>query len=71
MPDLKPARPLRLARVRAGWRIGALAQAIDVAETTLWRLETGLTKEPSQKTRTALGTVLGVAPSKLFGKTGR
>lgn len=59
MPDLKPASRLRLARVAKGWRIGALAEAIDVAESTLWRIETGAIKQPRLEIRRALAKALG------------
>jgi transcriptional regulator with XRE-family HTH domain len=69
MPDLKPATPLRVARVRAGWRLGALAAKVGLNETSLWRIEAGRTKKPKSKTRKALAKVLGVAESNLFGVT--
>jgi len=68
MADHRPASKLRLARVAKGWRIGDLAEAADhMAISTIRRLETGKTKEPSQTTRRALAKVLGVSASKLFG----
>ncbi len=62
-----PASRLRLARIRAGWPIGELAEAIDVAESTIRRLEVGLTDEPSDRVRRALARKLGVRASRLFG----
>jgi len=64
-----PPTGLRSVRLMKGWRIGALAQDADVAVSPIRRLETGLTKEPSQKTCKALAKVLEVSPSKLFGST--
>jgi transcriptional regulator with XRE-family HTH domain len=62
----RPASKLRLTRVAKRWRIGALAAEAGMAISTIRRLETGSTKEPSQKTRRALSRVLGVSASKLF-----
>jgi len=70
MADLKPATPLRTARVRAGWRLGALAKAISLNENTLYRIESGRTSRPSSKTRQKLVGVLGVSEAVLFGKVG-
>lgn len=70
MPDLKPATPLRTERVRAGWRLGALAKKIDLNENTLYRIESGRTSHPSSKTRQKLAGVLGVSEAALFGKVG-
>jgi transcriptional regulator with XRE-family HTH domain len=70
MPDLKPATPLRLARVRAGWRLDALAKKIDLNENTLYRIESGRTSHPSSKTRQKLAAVLKVSEAVLFGKAG-
>jgi transcriptional regulator with XRE-family HTH domain len=67
MPDRRPASRLRLTRVAKGWRIGALAEAIDVAESTIRRLEVGLTEEPSDRVRRALARKLGISAAKLFG----
>ena len=71
MADRKPVPPtgLRAVRLMKGWPIGELAEAADMAISTIRRLETGSTKEPSQKTRRELSRLLGVSPSKLFGKT--
>jgi DNA-binding XRE family transcriptional regulator len=69
--DRKPASKLRLARVAEGWGVGALAAAIDVAESTIWRIETGAIKEPRPWIRRALARKLGVSVSKLFGKASR
>jgi transcriptional regulator with XRE-family HTH domain len=63
-----PPKGLRALRLMKGWPIGALAAEADMAESTIRRLETGSTKEPSQKTRRALSRVLGVSASKLFGR---
>ncbi len=68
MPDLKPATPLRVARVRAGWRLGALAAKVGLNETSLWRIEAGRTKKPTPDHRRRLAKVLGVTESQLFGK---
>jgi transcriptional regulator with XRE-family HTH domain len=70
MPDLKPATPLRVARVRAGWRLGALADKVGLNETSLWRIEAGRTKKPKSKTRQKLAAVLKVKEAVLFGKVG-
>jgi transcriptional regulator with XRE-family HTH domain len=53
-----------------GWRIGALAQSLGMAESTLRRLENGLSKEPRLKARQALARALGVTEASLFGKVG-
>ncbi len=66
MPDRRPASKLRLVRVAKGWRIGALADAADIAVSTIRRLETGWTKEPSDRVRRALARKLRVSASKLF-----
>jgi len=66
-----PPRGLRAVRLMKGWRIGVLAAEADMAESTIRRLETGSTKEPSQRTRRALAKVLRVSVSKLFGKAGK
>ncbi len=70
MPDLKPATPLRLARVRAGWRGPDLAAAARLNENTLYRIETGRTKNPTPEHRRRLAAVLGVKEAVLFGKAG-
>jgi transcriptional regulator with XRE-family HTH domain len=64
----KPVPPhgLRAVRLMKGWGIKALADAIGVQESTIWRLESGATKNPSEKTRQGLQCVLGVSASKLF-----
>jgi transcriptional regulator with XRE-family HTH domain len=51
-----------------GWGIKALADAIGIEESTLWRLESGATKAPKVETRVALAKVLGVSEPMLFGK---
>jgi len=66
MAEHKPASRLRLARVAKGFGVGELAEAINVAESTLYRIETGVIKEPSVKTRRALAKALGVRPEALF-----
>jgi transcriptional regulator with XRE-family HTH domain len=66
MLDRRPGSPLRVARVRAGWGVGELAKAIGVPESTLWRIETEVIKEPRQGIRKALAKVLGVPASKPF-----
>jgi transcriptional regulator with XRE-family HTH domain len=68
MPDLKPATPLRVARVRAGWRGPDLAAAASLNENTLYRIESGRTLQPRSATRKALAAVLGVSEAVLFGK---
>lgn len=70
MADLKPASPLRLARVRAGWRGPDLAEAVEMNENTLYRIETGRTKMPTPEHRRRLADVLGVSEADLFGKVG-
>ena len=64
---LKPATPLRVARVRAGYRGPDLAAAADLNENTLYRIETGRTKKPTLKTRRKLAAVLKVSEAALFG----
>src|SRR5258708_12416023 len=68
----KPVPPtgLRAVRLRLRWRIGALATEAAMAPSTIRRLETGLTKEPSDRVRRDLSRVLGVSASKLFGRWG-
>jgi transcriptional regulator with XRE-family HTH domain len=64
----KPVPPTGLCAVRLmkGWRRGALADAVGLAPCSLYRIETGKTKQPKLATRRALTKVLGVAESKLF-----
>jgi transcriptional regulator with XRE-family HTH domain len=57
---------LRKARLLKGWPIGALAAAVNVAESTLYRIEQGLIKEPRQEIRRALAKVLKVKEADLF-----
>jgi transcriptional regulator with XRE-family HTH domain len=66
----KPVPPhgLRAVRLMKGWGIKALADAIGIEESTLWRLESGATKAPKVETRVALAKVLGVSEPMLFGK---
>src|SRR5439155_18238247 len=68
MADRRPASKLRLVRVAKGWGIGKLAVDVGVAESTIRRLEVGLTEEPSDRVRRALARKLGVAQADLFGK---
>lgn len=70
MADRVPGSPLRTARVRAGWRLGALAKKIDLNENTLYRIESGRTLSPSSKTRQKLAAALKVKEAVLFGKVG-
>lgn len=67
-PNAEPIPPigLRKARLLKGWRIGALAKAIGVAESSIYRIETGTIKEPRQGIRRALAKALGVSEAKLF-----
>ncbi len=67
MPDRVPGSPLRVARVRAGWRLAALAAKVGLNETSLWRIEAGRTKKPKQVTRRRLAAVLKVKEAVLFG----
>jgi ribosome-binding protein aMBF1 (putative translation factor) len=69
MADRVPGSPLRTARVRAGWRLGALAIKVGLNENTLYRIEAGRTKKPKSKTRQKLAAVLKVKEAVLFGKT--
>jgi transcriptional regulator with XRE-family HTH domain len=72
MADRVPGSPLRIARVAAGYRLEALAKAVGLkSENTLYRIETGRTKQPKQETRRRLAAVLGVSEAALFGKVGR
>ena len=66
MPDPIPPTGLRKARLMKGWRIGALADEIGVPASTLWRIETGVIKEPRLGIRRALAKALGVSEAKLF-----
>jgi len=66
-----PPRGLRAVRLMKGWGIKALAEAIGIEESTLWRLESGATKAPKVATRVALAKALGVSDAALFGKAGR
>lgn len=67
MADRVPGSPLRTARVRAGWRLGALATKVGLNENTLYRIESGRTSHPSSKTRQKLAAELGVGEAVLFG----
>jgi len=71
MPDRVPGSPLRVARVRAGWRLGVLAAAVGLSESGYWRIESGNTKKPKDKTRQKLAAVLKVREADLFAKPGR
>jgi len=66
----KPVPPvgLRAARLLRGWPIGALAEAADMAPSTIRRLETGSTHEPTDRVRRDLSRVLKVSQRELFGK---
>ncbi len=66
MRDPIPPTGLRAARLMKGWRVIDLAKAIHVAESTVWRIETGAIKQPRLGVRKALAKALGVAESKLF-----
>ena len=66
MADRVPGSPLRVARVRAGWRLGALATKVGLNETSLWRIEAGRTKNLKLKTRQKLAAVLKVKEADLF-----
>jgi transcriptional regulator with XRE-family HTH domain len=68
MRDPAPPTGLRKARLLKGWGVKALAEAIDVEESTIWRIEAGRTKEPTSEHRIALAKALGVSAAKLFGK---
>lgn len=69
MADRRPASALRLARVRAGWRITDLAAAVGLKNrSSLYRIEAGRTKRPRLKTRERLAAALGVREADLFGK---
>ncbi len=68
MPERRPGSRLRVQRVKAGYRLGALAAKVGLSDNGLYRIESGRTKEPKLATRTALATVLGVAQADLFGK---
>jgi DNA-binding XRE family transcriptional regulator len=65
MSDRIPGSPLRVARVRAGWKQGALAAAVGLNVTSLWRIEAGRSK-PKLKTRQKLAAVLKVKEAVLF-----
>lgn len=67
MAEPVPGSALRVARVRAGWRVGALATAAGINPATLWRIETGRTKNLKDKTRKALAAKLG---ADIFGANG-
>jgi transcriptional regulator with XRE-family HTH domain len=71
MRDLKPATPLRIARVRAGWRGPDLAAAVGLTENGLYRIESGRTKMPTPDHRRRLAAVLKVSEAVLFGKAVR
>lgn len=68
MVDRRPASKLRLTRVAKGWRIGELAKALDVAESSIRRIEIGEIKEPSDRMRRKLSAKLRVSQAALFGK---
>jgi transcriptional regulator with XRE-family HTH domain len=69
MPDRVPGSPLRVARVRAGWRLHDLAKEVGLkSEISLWRIETGRTKNPTPEHRRRLAAVLKVKEAVLFGK---
>ncbi len=66
MPERVPGSPLRVARVRAGFRLHELAKKIDLNENTLYRIESGRTLRPTPKTRQKLAVILGVSEGDLF-----
>ncbi len=71
MADPSPPTGLRKARLLKGWRIGALAKAIGVAESSLYRIETGAIIEPRHEIRRALAKALGAKETDLFRKVGK
>jgi transcriptional regulator with XRE-family HTH domain len=66
----RPASALRVARVRAGYGVHELAKLAGISRCALWRYEFGI-RQPKAATRRDLSRVLGVSPSKLFGKVGK
>ncbi len=69
MADRVPGSPLRVARVRAGWRLHELAKEVGLkSEISLWRIETGRTKNPTPEHRRRIAEKLGVSEATLFGK---
>lgn len=71
MAERKAASRLRVERVKARWGLKALAKKAGLNRSSLYRIETGLTQVPSQKTRRALAKVLGVKEADLFSKVGK
>jgi transcriptional regulator with XRE-family HTH domain len=67
MRDLKPASRLRVERVRAGWGLKALAEAVGLKNrSSLYRIENGVTKQPRPEIRKALAKALGAKEADLF-----
>lgn len=66
MRDLRPGSPLRVARVKSGWKLGALAAKVGLTPNGLYRIETEIVKQPKLATRKAIAKALGVAESTLF-----
>jgi transcriptional regulator with XRE-family HTH domain len=66
MRDLKPASRLRVERVRAGWGLKALATAVGLNRSSLFRIENGTTSQPRLEIRKALAKALGAKETDLF-----
>ena len=71
MADPKPPTGFRAVRLMKGWGIKALADAIDVEESTIWRIETGAIKAPRLEIRIALAKALKMKQADLFRKMER
>ena len=67
MAERRPASKLRLARIAQGWRITDLATEAGISRSCLWRLETGHRRNPSNDTRKAVASALGMPATELFG----
>jgi len=67
MRDLRPASRLRIERIKAGWGLTALADAVGKNRSSLYRIEVGRT-QPKLKTRQKLAAVLKVKEADLFRK---
>ena len=64
-----PPTGLRKARLLAGWKLCDLAKEVGLeSEISLWRIETGRTKNPTPEHRRRLAAVLKVKEAVLFGK---